>query len=713
MNLRIKWSNTLLITPFLGKGTNLWKPLQKRTKTYLAFLAIYAITIVSGHAQEQKGLVASANEAYTRYEYATAAKLYERAAIKNNKDGLIISRLASCYKEMNNYEAAEKYYNQLIALPGTAPEEWLYFADMLKSTGKYPEAKEIYQQYQQRSTNDIKNKLLGCDSASYWMAHPVEVTIDNMAPLNTAKSDWGAVFNPITNNLIFVSDSLRNTKKGIFKKAFSETIYGRTDNYFQKIYAIGSDKGDVFNNQIHDFDPVINAYEYHTGPLVFSANCDSIYFTVTYAGNNHPISADKTANAADSKYKTRRLELYLSTLNSSTGTWNKPIPFPFNSPARYSVGHAAISRDGRYLYFTSDMPGGLGGLDIWFCERLITGNWGIPKNCGNNLNTKEDEAFPVIGIDGNLYFASKGHVGMGGYDLFVASGEKNKWSHPLSLGYPFNSSGDDFYYFAKDETTGFFASNRKGGLGDDDIYQFVLNQPLAMPSANNAVVLEVKVIDNATKAPINTANLQIQNTATDVKWDQQTNINGQAWHSVDTESPYAITVSKSGYYGTMVAINTKNAKGDTLKVVIPLANIGGPKPAPKVYRLADTISSLGVGDRFRLNNIHYDFDKDNIRPDAASILDTLVDILNQYPTMIIELSSHTDSRGSDQYNVNLADRRAKSAVAYLIAHGIERRRMFAKGYGEFLLLNGCSNGVPCSEAEHQENRRTEVKILKL
>ena len=220
------------------------------------------------------------------------------------------------------------------------------------------------------------------------------------------------------------------------------------------------------------------------------------------------------------------------------------------------------------------------------------------------------------------------------------------------------------------------------------------------------------MIDNATKEPITDASLTFLNTNSDRKWEQKTNTDGKTWHEVDNATPYAITANKKGYYSSIIAINTKNANADTMQVIIPLDNQSGIRPTPKVYKLTDALTTLHEGDRFRINNIHYDFDKDNIRHDAAKILDTLVDILKQYPSMVIELSSHTDSRGSDEYNFNLADRRAKSAVAYLISHGIEKRRMLAKGYGEMVLLNGCSNGVACSEEDHQANRRTEVRILK-
>ncbi len=668
------------------------------------------------HAQQdQKGITSAANEAFIRYEYANAAKLYEKLVERNNKNLFAVSRLAYCFKEMNRYDEAEKYYQMAISLPGVGNADWLYYGDILKSNGKYVAAKEIYNEYKQRSDSvNVKNRMIGCDSALSWIKHPDGYNIENVAYLNTTKSDWGAVYNPYTNSIVFVSDSLRNTKKNFFQKTFSESLYGWTDNNFQKIYTQSTNRDDAFSNRIHEIDPNINSFDYHTGPVVFSPGYDSIYFTVTHPGIDPVLKqkADKKGKSSGINYTTNRLEMYLSTFNK-TGQWNKPEPFPYNNPNAYSVGHAAMSTDGKVLYFTSDMPGGIGGLDIWYCERLITGNWGLPKNCGANLNTKDDEAFPVIAPNGNLYFASKGHIGMGGYDLFVSAGEKNKWTKPINMGYPLNSSGDDFYYFAKDDSSGFFASNRKGGLGSDDIYQFVTTEPITIFHPNGLLVLETKVIDNATKQPIADAALETQNTNSDVQWKQKSNYDGLNWHEAEANSPYAITVCKKGYYSSIVAINTKDAYTDTFRLVIPLDNQGGTKPTPRVYKLNDPITSLHEGDKFRLNNIHYDFDKDNIRPDAALILDTLVDILKQYPTMIIELSSHTDSRGSDQYNYNLADRRAKSAVAYLIRQGIDRKRLVAKGYGEMMLLNRCSNGVVCSEPEHQENRRTEVRILKL
>lgn len=711
----------IAVKPLPNKTASLFRA-SDLIRNGLVCLVLGCMLTIPDVGHTQAGLMASANEAFQKYEYATAAKLYFKLVAKDKKDGLSVSRLAYCYKEINDFDQAVKYYQQSISLPGAPPEDWLYFAEMLKSNGKYKEAKEIFRQYQINFSKDVSNKIKGCDSAAYWFAYPRDYLIENMAYLNTAKSDWGAVFNPVTNSLLFVSDSLRNPRKNFFKKAFNETIYGRTANNFQKIYSISANRDDQHANKVHEFDLALNSYDYHTGPLVFNQAYDSVYFTVTYAGSSKPLPKETMSIAPGNKLEvtTRALELYLS-VQDAKGKWAEPQPFPYNKPERYSVGHAALSRDGAHLYFVSDMPGGQGGLDIWYCDRLITGNWSLPKNCGAVINTKEDEAFPVFGLDDNLYFASKGHVGMGGYDIFVTSGEKNHWSRPLNMGAPLNSCADDFYFFQKDEANGFFASNRKGGMGSDDIYQFTMSGNRIVPGKITNLILEIKVIDNATKQPIQTAAINVENTDTYDKWDETSAFDGRCTHPADNPAPYAISVTKPGYYSTIVAINTANAVADTMKVVVPLDRDGtdpiagqpkGQRNPGRVYKLSDPIVSLHEGDRFRLNNIHYDFDKDNIRPDASRILDTLVDILRQYPSMVIELSSHTDSRGTFDYNENLADRRARSAVAYLIGRGIERRRMIAKGYGESLLLNGCGDGVACSEAEHQENRRTEVKVLR-
>jgi outer membrane protein OmpA-like peptidoglycan-associated protein len=252
----------------------------------------------------------------------------------------------------------------------------------------------------------------------------------------------------------------------------------------------------------------------------------------------------------------------------------------------------------------------MGKTDIWYCRKLINGTWGQPVNCGNTINTEEEEAFPTIAGTGKLYFSSKGLPGMGGYDIFSTAGKTTSWTKPVNLKYPINTTTDDFWLTTEDGLTGYLSSNREGGKGSDDIYSF-------KPSR---------------------------------------------------------------------FIRSEALKPDTSRLFEP-------------------------GKTFILKDIYYNLDKSDIRADAAVELDKLVVILRQNPGLKIELSSHTDSRASDTYNLALSRRRAVSAVNYLIMKGISEDRLAAKGYGELHLLNKCSDGAECSEQEHQLNRRTEIRII--
>ncbi|HEY9262219.1 OmpA family protein, partial [Chitinophaga sp.] len=309
---------------------------------------------------------------------------------------------------------------------------------------------------------------------------------------------------------------------------------------------------------------------------------------------------------------TRRLELYISDGKKTA------YPFPYNNAEEWSTGHAAITGDGNTLYFVSDRPGGQGGADIWFCLRDSSGGWQSPRNCGAVINTPDDELFPVVGRDGNLYIASRGHTGIGGLDIFSVTGARDQWDEPVNMRPPINSSYDDFYFVPADSVNGYLASNRPGGKGSDDIYVFVRQaSPVEPPSA-----------------------------------------------------------------------------------IIPPPN----PPRPGIPQ---------PGEVFTLTNLYYDFDKSYIRsPDATAVLDSLALVLIRYPEIKIELSAHTDSRGSDTYNMSLSRKRADKAVQYLVTKGISNERMTAHGYGESRLVNHCSNGVKCTEADHQANRRTEITVTR-
>lgn len=384
------------------------------------------------------------------------------------------------------------------------------------------------------------------------------------------------------------------------------------------------------------------------------------------------------------------MELYVYA-RLPDGTWSAE-PFIHNNVAEYSIGHATLSPDGNILYYVSDMPGGQGGTDIWYSEKDSDGNWSVPMNAGSGINSKADECFPNIGPGGELYFSSDGFAGMGGLDVFRSSGTKATWDRPVNLRYPVNSSGDDFAYLTtydgEEGMAGYLSSNRKGGKGGDDIYSFTFEKPKII------IVLKGTTTDKSTGKRLSAAAITLYDGERQIMAKKYSDDSGTFEFILDKDRTYKVLGQKRGYHADSAKVSTiEITQSDTLEVALLLEPI------------------FEVGKTFELENIYYDFDKHNIRADAAAILDELVRTLRDNPTLKIELSSHTDSRGSNVYNEALSQRRAQAAVDYIVGRGIARDRMVAKGYGETKLVNQCADGVPCSREEHQANRRTEVTIL--
>lgn len=386
--------------------------------------------------------------------------------------------------------------------------------------------------------------------------------------------------------------------------------------------------------------------------------------------------------------------------------WAKPTLFAYNRPASYSVGHAALNSRGDVLYFTSDMPGGMGKTDIWYCEKDADGNWSTPQNCGPQVNTPEDEMFPTIGVNGDLFFSSTGHPGMGGLDIFTVVGEKGRWEGVRNLRPPFNSESDDFYFVLAANGSGFLSSNRMNGKGSDDIYSFSAYQPFR-PEVPPVVlpvipgVLRTIVFNARDSALVENSVVTLEIPLSEVSEEKRSNGRGQADFSVKADKGYLITIQKDKFTTLTTRMEASVQEGDTLVQYFYL------QPEPPI----EPPAPYKMGEIFVLENLHYDYNKHIIRKDAAKILDSLVSILKRYPKMEIELSSHTDSRGSDVYNMILSEKRALAAAKYLTDKGIAPSRVKAKGYGETRLLNKCVNGVPCGEEDHQINRRTAVQVL--
>lgn len=652
--------------------------MNKYTTLYVLLSCLFMVGKVFG--QDQPSLRYKADLLYNKYEFAEAAKLYQVLVNKPNYELADLEHLAGCYWKMNDYDTMEQWYKKVVDDPRSTGEHLMIYGKILKGNNRYAEAKKVFNDYIAKNGNSEQaaQEIAGCDSAVSWRANPTAHKIANQEGVNTAFAEFSAV--PFRDTVYYIGEP---SFEAVKKKKYS----GWTGHTYLHIFSA------TFDESMQLKDPQLADAEYHheryhVGPIIADKEGSTLFITRTYPGKAK--SSVQITRENRRNYLTNNIQLYIYKKNAK-GRW-EGIPFKHNNVKEYSIGHAALSKDEKTLYYVSNMPGGLGGTDIWYSELMPDGTWGIPTNAGPNINTSENEMFPTIAPDGTLYFSSAGWIGMGGLDVFSSTGQRSHWSSPENLRYPVNSERDDFAYIVDsdsgEEQKGFLSSNRLGGKGDDDIYSFNYKPKLIL-------ALRGVVYNKKTQAFISAASVSLLNASGSVLGQRSSKEeDGTFFFEVDKESDYQVVGSKEGYQGDQKTVSTKGiVKSDTLEVVLYL----NPK--------------LEKGKTYRLENIHYDFDKDNIRPDAALILDELVNTLNEYPELKIELSSHTDSRGVDIYNIDLSQRRAQSAVNYLVSKGIARDRMVAKGYGETRLLNHCSNGVDCSPAEHQANRRTDFTVL--
>lgn len=657
-------------------------------------------------AQEQLSRKQQADVLFNRFEYYNAARLYLPLAERKNPDVKLLEKLADCYRMMNDYDQAEQWYGKAIENQKARPMSHYYYAEALQRNKKFDLAKAQYRSYNsllkpeemniKPSTGntylpneskpvhqeEVNLRIASCDSAALWTGNPKNVLIKNVAALNTKSADWGLNYYG-KDGFVFTSERSTDANDN------RNDIYKWTGNPWLKLYLASPDA------QLKEELPVVTRQnaptktEYHVGPMELNAAGDVAYVTIATRASSSDLPLDKNSGKIKERLYTRRLELMMAS--KKDGKWGELKPFAYNNVKEYSLGHAALSKNGQLLYFASDMPGGLGKTDIWYSELQTDGSWGKPVNCGSEINTKEEEAFPTTGPNGELYYSSKGRIGMGGYDIYSSRGEKAQWSSPQNLKYPMNSTSDDFYFISNDGKTGYFSSNREGGAGDDDIYSFNDQTPAVM-----ILALDGTVYDQKTKGSLYSVLVTLTDgngLAVNRKVTEQ---NGKFFFGLTKDQDYKVEISKPGYTSALKTLSTKGlTKSDTLTMEAFLDK-----------------DKFEPGKTYVLRNIYYDFDKANIRPDAARELNKLLAILKENPSIWIELGSHTDSRGADQYNQWLSQRRANAAVQYLIDRGIDKERIKARGYGETMLLNKCENGVKCSHAEHQLNRRTEFKVIK-
>jgi outer membrane protein OmpA-like peptidoglycan-associated protein/tetratricopeptide (TPR) repeat protein len=632
--------------------------------------------------QDIKGqyVLNEADEQYDAGNYSQAVVLYNQA-YKQKKSTHATQQLAHSYRELHNYKQAESWYAKLAGMPEPEPLNVFYYAQALRNNSKYTEAKAQYLRYGALEAEVSRDELAvwtaSCDSALLWMKETKPVSLQNQAGLNTDYSEWGAI--PYKDGLLFTSDRAgsqqANAGRSFLRFDSRDFIntrrYGRTGNPYLHLYqAIG--------DSIQDF-PLPTGKELHVGPASISSDGTELFYTITRELNKGERRKQKGKGTIS-----LNTELYWSQLVD--GQWQPGLPFRYNNITQWSVGDPYLSRDGRQLYFVSDKPGGLGGMDLYVCQR-VGGKWGDAVNLGPMVNTIGNERTPVIGQDGQLYFSSDGLVGMGGLDIYRAEMRDGRISGVENMGYPVNSPQDDLGLNFKSPAQGYFSSDREGGKGSDDIYSFVLHEKMKLH-------MEGYVRNKNTQEVLKDAivTLTASGTATGLK--TQTDAQGRYSFTLDTASVYELSAEKTNFQ--MASAETVDTKGIAENTTL---------------RRDLLLEPIELNREVRINNILYDFDKWTIRPDAHAELDKLVQILKGNPTLWIELGSHTDSRGGAAYNRKLSQRRAESVVDFLKDKGIEAHRLKAIGYGESRLLNKCKAGVKCTEAEHQLNRRTEFTIV--
>lgn len=628
---------------------------------------IYIITLVtiftSGISFAQKGKVASAIKKYDKLSYVDSRSALLKLANKENPSPEVIEKLANAFYFNSEMEEASKWYEKLTSLSDQSnPENYFRYAQALKAIGNYKKADEAFRTFATLNPDDSRGtKFLNTtDYLETIAAMSQDFELQNL-DINTKFSDFGASLH--NDKLVFASSRDQNGK-----------IYSWNAQPFLDLFELDAEG----NTQEVAGD--INT-KYHESSTSYTKDGTTVYFT-----RNNYYNGKFKKNSED----THALKIYKATLVD--GKWTDIVPMPFNND-EYSVAHPALSLDEKQLYFASDMPGTKGMSDIFVVDINEDGTYGAPLNLGPNVNTEGRENFPFVSDKGILYFSSDGHLGLGGLDVFMIETQNIKSGIIKNIGKPINSPKDDFAYIIDESAKkGYISSNRAGGKGDDDIYSFKI--PDCEFDVTGTVVNKRtnEILANA-KVTIKDANNNVLKTVTsDAEGKFQSTLSCK-------EQTYIVEAQKEKFKDDFTDFTVTADSENKLKLALALE--------PNAAKIGTDLALL-----LNLNPIYFDYDKSFIRPDAELELAKVIKYMQEYPSVKIDVRSHTDSRGRDAYNLSLSQRRNASTKAYIINKGgISSDRISGKGYGETRLTNRCSNGVKCSKAEHQDNRRSEFIVV--
>lgn len=672
-------------------------------KNTITLLLLFTISISFSQSSTKK-----ADKLFDRMWYKEASVLYDLELKKferKNKESNttndstyinLLKRAGDSYFFNTDMENAYVWYDKLISdFYSDVDAEYLFrYAHALEGIGKYKEAKQWMKAFAKRTENkDDRSELLDQNDLTVQDVLDIEprFVLKNVA-INTKYSDFGPMY--YKDKLVYSS--------AVDSSNYHSRIYHWNEQPFLNMYLGELNKIESDVKLIEAFSKKLNT-RYHEATLAFSPDETKIYFT----RNNY------NGDLGRDDKGTNHLKLYSADLaknSDSLPTWRNVKELPFNSED-YSVGHPAISSDGKLLYFVSDMPGSIGGTDIFVVDILneetnnqiqdstYTG-YSKPRNLGQKVNTAGREMFPFI-TDNALYFASDGHLGLGGLDVYESRIVNADFQNSVNLGAPLNSELDDFGLIVNEEKNkGFVCSNRLTGKGDDDIYSFirlpkedVLCEQLVRGYVSNTITGER--IANVKMTLFSETGKELETTTTNIAGAYKFNT------TLNCATKFKVEATKTGYETKDKPVLTLNENGETI-VALGLETLN-----------ALIVEEKGVL-KIKIGIIYFDLDKSFIRNDASIELNKIVLLMAQYPKMVIKIESHTDARNSDAYNLSLSDRRAKSTRDYIVSQGIQANRLQgAQGYGETQLINHCKDGVSCTEAEHQLNRRSEFIIVKM
>ena len=611
----------------------------------LSFVLIYSLL------PAQSKYTKAADQLYHRYEFVAATAAYLTLVNNNKGDSYVCKQLANCYYNIFNTNEAARWYAKAIKRPQNA-EIYYRYAQMLKANGKYEEAKEQMLQFATLKPNDHR-AIQFQNQPNYLEKLKTQEAIFSIKDFekNSIKSDFGAFLHD--NTLYLTSARNENAK-----------TYGWNGESYLDIYhsSLNADGSFTSPELVHELNS-----KYNDGPVAISSDGNTLYFASE--------SFKEKVFLKDKKKKTKYGSIHLYKATKNGEKWGQFESLSFNSK-NYSTSNPSISNDGKTLYFSSNMPGSIGGVDIWKVAIKADGSFGTPENLGLKINTEGKESFPFIADDNKLYFCSDGLPGFGGYDLFVADltiGEVK------NLGKPVNSEKDDFAFsYNKTKKIGFFSSNR---IGHDDIFVIKelrkVNLLATIKDAKTGLIIpesQVTILEN-------NKNIIEKTTADDGKINQ----------IIIPENNYVIQVSKPGYNKKNQIITLTDEDELVLDIIL------------------DPIEPIITETEIILQDIYFEFNKSNITQQGATELDKLVQIMVEYPKLVILAKSHTDNRGAAEYNRDLSERRAKATAEYVVSKGIDRSRIRAKGYGESAPKVNCTT---CTDEEHAKNRRSEFMIVK-